>query len=174
MRILGVTLSQISNGDTTFKYRLALCQAMGEFKHIVRIADTDLDGKRSVMFALTGIKGIGLRMARSIVNALGIDSKQRLGELDDETIEKLKKFVEEEIESLPSWLLNRRKDPHTGKDLHLLSKDVDFAKLIDIETMIRMKCYRGVRHAKGKKVRGQRTRATGRTGRTVGVIRRKK
>jgi len=144
------------------------------FKHIVRIADTDLDGKKNIMFALTGVKGIGLRMAKSITNHLGIDPKTKLGDLDDETIEKLKKFVEENIEELPSWMLNRRKDPHTGKDLHLLSKDIDFAKMVDIEMLIRMKAYRGIRHARGKKVRGQRTRTTGRKGRTVGVIRRKK
>lgn len=148
--------------------------AEAEFKHIVRIADTDLDGNKSVMFALTGIKGIGLRMAKSITNFLGVDPKQKLGTLDDETIEKLRKFIEEDIEQLPAWMLNRRKDPYTGKDLHLLSKDVDFAKMVDIEMLIRMKSYRGIRHAKGKKVRGQRTRSTGRKGRTVGVIRRKK
>ena len=148
---------------------------MTEFKHIVRIADTDLDGGKSVMVALTGIKGIGLRMARAICNALDLDARAKLGELDDETIERLRKFVEEELEQhLPSWMFNRRKDPYSGKDLHLLSKDVDFAKMIDIERMIRIKCYRGVRHAKGKKVRGQRTRSTGRKGMTVGVVRRKK
>ncbi len=148
---------------------------MTEFKHIVRIADTDLDGSKSVMVALTGIKGIGLRMARAICNALDLDARAKLGELDDETIDKLKKFVEEELEQhIPAWMFNRRKDPYSGKDLHLLSKDVDFAKMIDIERMIRIKCYRGVRHAKGKKVRGQRTRSTGRKGMTVGVVRRKK
>jgi small subunit ribosomal protein S13 len=144
------------------------------FKHIVRIADTDLDGKKSVMFALTGIKGIGHRMARSITNVLGIDATAKLGELDDETIEKLKKFVEEDIESVPDWMVNRRKDRYSGKNLHLFGKDVDFARMVDIEMMMKMKSYRGMRHAKGKKVRGQRTRSTGRTGRTVGVIRRKK
>jgi small subunit ribosomal protein S13 len=144
------------------------------FKHIVRIADTDLDGNKSVMFALTGIKGVGLRLARSIVNELGIDPRQKLGEMDDEEIAKLKSFIEEEIERLPPWMLNRRKDPHSGEDLHLLSKDIDFARMLDIERLIRMKCYRGIRHAKGKKVRGQRTRSTGRSGRTVGVIRRRK
>ncbi len=144
------------------------------FKHIVRIADTDLDGNKNLMFALTGIKGVGLRTARCIINELEVDGRAKLGELDDETIQKIKSFIEENIESLPSWLLNRRKDPHTGKDLHLFSKDVDFARMLDIEKMIKMKCYRGVRHAKGKKVRGQRTRSTGRFGRTVGVIRRKR
>ncbi len=148
---------------------------MTEFKHIVRIADTDLDGNRSVMMALKQIKGIGMRMARAICNELGIDANKKLGELDDETIERLRKFVEEEIEQhIPSWMFNRRKDPHSGKDLHLLAKDVDFARMLDIERLIRIKCYRGIRHAKGKKVRGQRTRSTGRKGMTVGVIRRKK
>ncbi len=143
-------------------------------RHIVRIADTDLDGHKSVLFALTGIKGIGIRMAQCIVNELDIDPRAKLGELDDETLKRLKKFVEEEIEKLPAWLLNRRKDPYSGQNLHLLAKDVDFARMLDIERMIKIKCYRGVRHAKGKKVRGQRTRSTGRKGRTVGVIRRKK
>lgn len=144
------------------------------FKHIVRIADTDLDGNKSVIHALTGIKGIGLRLSRSIVNHLGIEGTEKLGKLSDEDIERLKKFVEEEIESLPSWMLNRRKDYHTGKDLHLLNKDIDFARMLDIERMIRIKAYRGVRHARGYKVRGQRTRSTGRKGATVGVVRRKK
>ncbi|HID43548.1 MAG TPA: 30S ribosomal protein S13 [Archaeoglobaceae archaeon] len=145
-----------------------------EFKHIVRIADADLDGNKSVIFALTGVKGIGLRMARSIANVLKIDPKIKLGNLDDESIEKLKEFVEEKIEQQPAWMLNRRSDLYSGKNIHLLSKDVDFARMIDIERLIRMKSYRGIRHARGKKVRGQRTRATGRSGRTVGVIRRKR
>ncbi|AGK60641.1 SSU ribosomal protein S13P [Archaeoglobus sulfaticallidus PM70-1] len=147
---------------------------MSEFKHIIRIADTDIDGKKKVVFALTQIKGIGCRVAKSITNYLGIDPNAKLGELDDETVDRLKKFVEEDIEQMPDWMMNRRKDRYSGRDLHLLSKDVDFARMVDIEMMMRMKCYRGIRHAKGKKVRGQRTRSTGRSGRTVGVIRRKK
>lgn len=143
------------------------------FKHIVRIADTDLDGNRNVVHALTAIPGIGIRMARSIINLADIDTKKRLGYLTDEEIEKLRSIIEEKIEELPAWMLNRRFDPVTGQNLHLLSKDVQFAKMLDIERMIKIKCYRGVRHAKGKKVRGQRTRSTGRKGRTVGVIRKK-
>ncbi|MBO8181560.1 MAG: 30S ribosomal protein S13 [Archaeoglobus sp.] len=147
---------------------------MADFKHIVRIADTDLDGKRNVMFALTQIKGIGHRMAKSLTNILGIDATAKLGELDDETIEKLKTFVEQDIDSLPDWMVNRRKDRYSGKNLHLLGKDVDFSRMVDLERLMKIKSYRGMRHAKGKKVRGQRTRSTGRKGRTVGVIRRKK
>lgn len=147
---------------------------MAEFKHIVRIADTDLDGNKPLVHALTGIKGIGLRMARAITNHLGLNAREKLGNLSDEEIEKLKKFIEENIENLPSWMLNRRKDLYTGKDLHLLGKDVDLAKKLDIERLIKIRAYRGIRHARGYKVRGQRTRSTGRTGQTVGVQRRKK
>ena len=147
---------------------------MSEFRHIVRIADTDLDGNKKVIHALTGIKGIGLRLAHAITNHLGINSKLKLGELSDEEIEMLKKFIEESIEDLPSWMLNRRKDPYSGKNLHLLSKDVEFARMLDIERLIKIRAYRGVRHARGYKVRGQRTRSTGRKGATVGVIRKKK
>ncbi|MDI9611297.1 MAG: 30S ribosomal protein S13 [Archaeoglobaceae archaeon] len=143
------------------------------FKHIVRIADTDLDGNRNVVHALTGIPGIGIRMARSVVNELNLDGSRKLGTLEDEEITKLKNLIEEEIEKFPAWMLNRRSDPSTGKNLHLLSKDINFARMLDIEKMMRMKCYRGVRHAKGKKVRGQRTRSTGRKGRTIGVVRKK-
>jgi len=46
--------------------------------------------------------------------------------------------------------------------------------MLDIERLIKIKAYRGVRHAKGYKVRGQRTRSTGRKGMTVGVIRKRK
>jgi small subunit ribosomal protein S13 len=43
----------------------------------------------------------------------------------------------------------------------------------DIEREKRIKSWRGIRHALGLKVRGQRTRTTGRTGITVGVKRKK-
>ncbi len=52
-----------------------------QFKHIVRIANTDLDGNKKVVYALTGIKGIGYRMARSIVSVAGISPYEKMGNL---------------------------------------------------------------------------------------------
>jgi small subunit ribosomal protein S13 len=43
----------------------------------------------------------------------------------------------------------------------------------DIDLMKRIKSYKGVRHEFGYKVRGQRTRSTGRKGAVVGVARKK-
>jgi small subunit ribosomal protein S13 len=43
----------------------------------------------------------------------------------------------------------------------------------DINILRKIRCYRGIRHETGQKVRGQRTKSTGRTGITVGVKRKK-
>ena len=40
-----------------------LSPPMPEFKYIVRLLNTDLDGNRPVAYALTGIKGVGYRLA---------------------------------------------------------------------------------------------------------------
>jgi small subunit ribosomal protein S13 len=41
----------------------------------------------------------------------------------------------------------------------------------DIDYMKKMKCWKGIRHSQGLKVRGQCTRTTGRFGAAVGVAR---
>src|SRR5574341_1152180 len=60
-----------------------------EIRHIVCIADTDLDGKRSVQYALTGIKGISRRLAKIITVNSGINPMATLGYLNDADIDKL-------------------------------------------------------------------------------------
>jgi len=148
---------------------------MAEFKYIVRIADTDLDGNRPVIYAIQGIKGIGYRVAEGIVKDLNMDPKKKIGELSDEQIEEIRALIEEKIEDiLPSWMMNHRKDYFTGEDRHILSTDLDLQKQDDINRLKRIKCYRGVRHEKGLPVRGQRTRSNGRSGLTVGVSRKKR
>jgi small subunit ribosomal protein S18e len=37
------------------------------FQHILRVMNTNVDGKRNVMFALTAIKGIGRRYANLVL-----------------------------------------------------------------------------------------------------------
>jgi small subunit ribosomal protein S13 len=43
----------------------------------------------------------------------------------------------------------------------------------DINRMRRTRSYKGIRHDKGKKVRGQRTRSNGRKGLAVGVVKKR-
>jgi small subunit ribosomal protein S13 len=68
-------------------------------------------------------------------------------------------------------MLNRRKDLLSGEDKHITSTDVLLVKLEDLNTMKKTRSYKGIRHERGHKVRGQRTKSSGRKGLTVGVKR---
>lgn len=143
-------------------------------KTIVRIAGTDLDGEKQAWIALKGIKGIGFTMSKAICKAAGIDPRIKLKELDEKQIEKLEEVIKDPAKfDIPSFLFNRRKDWETGKDLHLTSSELEIQTKFDIQRMIDIKSYKGIRHMLGLPVRGQRTRSSFRKGRTVGVIRRK-
>jgi small subunit ribosomal protein S13 len=74
---------------------------------------------------------------------------------------------------LPVWMQNRRKDIATGQDKHVMAMDLTMIGREDLDLMKKMRSYKGIRHERGLRVRGQRTRSTGRTGAIVGVSRRK-
>ncbi len=140
-------------------------------KEVVRIAGRDLDGRKNVGYALADIKGVGVMFANAIINVLGIDPNAKLGTLPDNKIEQIEDIIKNPAKyGMPSWLYNRRKDYETGKDMHLVEGDLEMAIREDIKNLRKIKCYRGIRHALGLRVRGQRTRSTGRRGVTVGVI----
>ena len=145
-----------------------------ELRHIVRILNTDLAGKRQVHMALTGIKGVGRRCAKIFTERAGVDPNATLGLLPDEEIDKLKKVVEEDaINILPVWMVNRRGDIETGKDIHIMGMDLNMTLREDLDLMKKMRSYKGLRHERGLRVRGQKTRSTGRTGAIVGVSRKR-
>jgi len=139
------------------------------FKHVVRLANRDLSGFDQVHYALQKIKGIGFNTAIAICRLTNIDPYRRLGSLSDEEIKSIENCILSLNEKVPSWFLNRPKDPETGKHLHFIESDLILKVREDIEKMKAMKSWKGIRHAAGLKVRGQSTRTTGRTGLTVGV-----
>ena len=143
-----------------------------EFKHIVRIVGTDLAGEKRVQLALADLKGVSVAFARAVVHAADVDPFAKLGNLSMEQIRRLEDVLRNPSEhGIPSWLLSRRKDYESGKDLHLLGADIAMAVRIDIGRERRIRSRRGIRHELGLPVRGQRTRTTGRRGLTVGVKR---
>jgi small subunit ribosomal protein S13 len=145
------------------------------FKEIVRVLGTNLDGNRLLTFGLNEVRGIGTRFAQAIVRVGGFDPKMRTGFLTDAQIEKLEAIAKEPLKyGIPAWMLNRRKDYRTGEDRHITSSDLAYINKLDIDRMRRIKCWKGIRHALNLKVRGQRTRTTGRSGLIVGVARKKK
>jgi len=145
-----------------------------ELKYIVRILNTDLDGNRSVQMALTGIKGVGKRNAAVLTQQAEIDPSETLGLLSDETISRLRTVVEAANEHLPVWMKNRRKDLLTGEDKHLMGTDLMLTRREELDIMRKTRSYKGIRHERGLRVRGQRTRSTGRKGATVGVSRKRR
>ncbi|KAK8942924.1 40S ribosomal protein S18 [Platanthera zijinensis] len=44
-----------------------------EFQHIFRVLNTIVDGKKKIMFALTSIKGIGLRFVNIVYKKADVD-----------------------------------------------------------------------------------------------------
>ena len=144
-----------------------------EIRYFVRIRNTDLDGTKAVHIALTGIKGIGPHTSRTITALADVDPRAVLGKLDDGSVERLANAVDTYTEQVPDWMINRPKDVYTGEGRHLLGTDLSMTNDDDVNRMRKMRSYRGIRHETGQKVRGQRTKASGRTGTTVGVSRKK-
>jgi len=141
-----------------------------EFNYIVRLHGTNLDGTKAVPYAISDIKGVGIRMALSLTKAVGVDPANRLGSLSDAEVKRLEEALGDPVKAgLPMWMLNHRKDPITGGDLHLLASDLDLRTKDEIDLMRETRSWKGERHARGIKVRGQHTKTTARKGRSVGV-----
>ena len=141
-----------------------------EYRHIVRIIGNDIPGERKLLVGLTQIKGIGHNFATAIATTLKIDTNSNIGNLTDANVQEIEKLITNPTASnFPSWFLNRQRDIETGKDMHLLTSDIPFTLRNDIERERITASWRGYRHLSGLKVRGQRTRTSGRKGGTVGV-----
>ena len=143
-----------------------------EFNYIVRLGGANLDGTKLIPYALCDLKGIGIRVSKTLVKKLGLSSQDRMGSISDADVRRLEESLENLASSgLPTWMLNRRKDPQTGQNLHILGSDLQFRVKDDIDVLRETRSWKGDRHARGLKVRGQRTKTAARKGRSVGVSR---
>jgi small subunit ribosomal protein S13 len=130
----------------------------------------DIPGERKSLVGLTQIKGIGYNFATAILDTLKINSNSNIGNLTEDNVKAIEKLILDPIgANFPTWFLNRNKDFETGKNLHLLTSDIPFTLRNDIERERIMASWRAYRHLSGLKVRGQRTRTSGRKGGAVGV-----
>ena len=141
-----------------------------EFRHIVRIAGKDIPGAKKTIIGISQVKGIGYSFAKSILDILKINPNSNVGFLTESQVEEIEKAMRNPSSvNIPAWFLNRRKDMDSGSNLHLITSDIDFNVRNDVEREKGMNSWRGFRHTNGLKVRGQRTRTTGRKGGAVGV-----
>jgi small subunit ribosomal protein S13 len=109
---------------------------------MARIAGVDLPRDKKVEIGLTYIYGIGRVTARRILSATGVDSGQRIRDLNDADVNKLRQEIER----------NFRVEGALRTEVAMNIK-----RLMDIGS------YRGIRHRRGLPVRGQRTHTNART-----------
>merc|ERR1712061_23130 len=122
-------------------------------QHILRMCNTNVDGRQKVMYALTAIRGIGRRISNIICKKCDIDLNKRAGELTTDEVNKIVAVISNPLQfKIPSYMLNSQKDV----------KFLDQALREDLERMKRVRLHRGLRHCWGIRVRGQHTKATGR------------
>ncbi len=122
-----------------------------------RLLGVDIPNNKRVEYALQYIYGIGPARAKIICAEAGIAESMRASELNEELINKIMNIVTERQYKLEGDL--RREIVGNMKRLSAI------------------KSYRGLRHAKGLPVRGQRTSTNARTRKgarkTVGVVTKK-
>ncbi len=123
---------------------------------MARIAGVDLPRDKRLEIALTYIYGIGRSTSGIILREAGVDPDTRVRDMTEDEITRLRDHIERDLRV-------------EGDLRRIVSANIQ--RLIDIG------CYRGIRHRRGLPVRGQRTRTNARTRkgpkRTVGVRRRR-
>lgn len=142
---------------------------------IVRLAGKDVNGSLNMQRALAEVRGIGSNLSHALTLAaetkLNIPHTTNLGSLSEDQMEQLEKLIKSPAQyGIPIYMLNRRKDMETGKDIHYVSNELLFSTRQDVNRDVGLRLWRGFRHQYGQKVRGQRTRSTGRKGATIGVM----
>merc|ERR1712230_263475 len=153
---------------------LVVPEANTQFQHILRLLNTNVDGKRKIMYALTEIKGVGRRYANLVCKKADVDLGKRAGELNPDELERIVTIIQNPTQfKIPTWFLNRQRDIVDGKDGQLLSNQLDSKMREDLERMKKIRVHRGLRHFWGLRVCGQHTKTTGRRGKTVGVSKKK-
>jgi small subunit ribosomal protein S13 len=118
-----------------------------------RILAVEIPGEKKLPYSLCYIYGIGLSLAKEIVEAAGLEPDRRA-----------KTLTEEEINKIAEVVISRG-----------IRVEGDLRREVtqNIKRLSSINCYRGMRHRKGLPVRGQRTRTNARTRKgkrkTVGV-----
>ena len=109
---------------------------------MARIAGVNLPNQKRLEVGLTYIFGIGQPTARRVCAALGLSPDEKVRDLTDEEITKLRTYIDTNLE-VEGELRRERSQA--------------------IKRLQEIGAYRGIRHRRGLPVRGQRTKTNART-----------
>ena len=130
-----------------------------EFRHILRVSGTDIDGTKKVVYGISKIRGVGPSFAMAIVRAAEVKPELRMGDLSEGDVQKLENVMKDPAKyGLPPRIYNRRKDLESGRDMHLIGADLALSGKTDIDFMKDIRTWKGIRHSLGLKVRGSAAR----------------
>jgi len=109
---------------------------------MARIAGVNIPDEKRIEIALTYIYGIGRTRSKHVIASLDLSPDTRVKNLSESEVNKLKDFIEKN---------------------YTIEGELKHQKQMNIRRLKEIGCYRGIRHAKGLTVRGQRTRTNTRT-----------
>jgi small subunit ribosomal protein S13 len=109
---------------------------------MARIAGVNLPTQKRLEIGLTYIYGIGKSTSRKIIRELELDPEQKIRDLTDEEVTKLRNFIDSDVE---------------------VEGDLRRDRGQAIKRLTEIGSYRGIRHRRGLPVRGQRTKTNART-----------
>ncbi|XP_039320452.1 small ribosomal subunit protein uS13-like [Saimiri boliviensis] len=126
-----------------------------KFQHILRVLNTNIDGRRKTAFAVTAIKGVGRRYAHVVLGKADTDLTKRAGELTEDEVEHVITIMQNPRRcKIPDWFLNRQKDAKDGKYSQVLANGLDNKLHEDLERLKKIRAHRGLHHFWGLCVRG--------------------
>ena len=109
---------------------------------MARIAGVDIPREKRVDISLRYIYGIGPRHASAICEKTGIQPGTKVRDLTDEEVSRIREIVDREF---------------------VVEGDLRREVRQNVQRLIEINCYRGIRHRRGLPVRGQRTKTNART-----------
>jgi small subunit ribosomal protein S13 len=109
---------------------------------LARIAGVNLPNQKRLEIGLTYIYGIGQSTAQKICTALELDPDQKIKDLTDDEVAKLRTYIDANVE---------------------VEGDLRRERSQAIKRLSEIGCYRGLRHRRGLPARGQRTKTNART-----------
>jgi small subunit ribosomal protein S13 len=109
---------------------------------LARIAGVNLPNTKRLEIGLTAIFGIGHSTAQKICDELGLDRNEKVKDLTDDEVTKLRTYIDQNLE---------------------VEGDLRRERAQAIKRLSEIGCYRGVRHRRGLPVNGQRTKTNART-----------
>jgi len=146
-----------------------------QIRNVVNMISTDIPGEKRLIVGLRMIKGVSFMLANAVCVVCGFDKNEPIGYLSKEDVLKIEDIIKHPRKyNLPVFLLNRRNDYDTGEDLHVSGANLNYVIENDIKRQKKIRSYKGMRHAAGLPVRGQRIKSKFRKTKSANSKRKKK